>query len=99
GCGGTGRLGGAGWIRMAGVGGRAGERLTVTMPWRVSPKAVPPTVASQEHRLAPYVNAIALCVLLLALSAGALRIVVRHRRRQLGADSPAPAEMTLEDVR
>ena len=68
------------------------------MPWRVSPKAVPPTVARQEHRLAPYVNAVALCVLLLALSAGVQRIVVRRRRRQPGPDSPAPAEI-LEDVR
>jgi hypothetical protein len=68
------------------------------MPWHVSPKAVPPTVARPEHRLAPYVNAIALCVLLLALSAGVQRIVVRRRRRQPDSDSPAPAEI-LEDVR
>jgi hypothetical protein len=61
---------------------------------------VPPTVARQEHRLAPYVNAVALCVLVLGLSAGVWRIVVRRRRlRQLDTDSPAPAEMTLEDVR
>jgi hypothetical protein len=79
---------------------RAGERLTVTMPWRVSPKAAPPTVARQEHRLAPYVNAVALCVLLLALSAGVQRIVVRRRRhRQLDTHQPAPAEMIPEDVR
>ncbi len=69
------------------------------MPWRVSPKAVPPTVAPQEHRLAPYVNTAALCVLLLALSVGVQRIVVRRRRRQPDTDSPAPAEMNLEDVR
>jgi copper transport protein len=97
---GTGRFGSAGPITITAVIRRAGERLTVTMPWRVSPKAVPPTVTRQEHRLAPYVNAIALCVLVLALSAGALLIVVRRRRsRQIDADSPAPAEMTLEDVR
>ena len=95
---GTGRLDSAGPITITAVVRRAGERLTVTMPWRVSPEAVPPTVARQEHRLAPYVNAVALCVLLLALSAGVQRIVVR-RRRQLDTDSPAPAEMNLEDVR
>jgi len=44
------------------------------------------------------VNAIALCVLLLALGTGVQRIVVRRRRRQPGTDSPAPAEI-LEDVR
>lgn len=95
---GTGRLDSAGPITITAVVRRAGERLTVTMPWRVSPEAVPPTVARQEHRLGPYVNAVALCVLLLALSAGVQRIVVR-RRRQLDTDSPAPAEMNLEDVR
>jgi copper transport protein len=97
---GTGRLDSAGPITITAVIRRAGERLTVTMPWRVLPRAAPPAVPRQEHGLAPYLNAIALCVLLLALSAGAQRIVARrHRRRQLGADSPAPAEMTLEDVR
>jgi hypothetical protein len=70
------------------------------MPWRVSPEAVPLTLARQEHRLAPYVNAVALCVLFLALSFGVQRIVVRRRgRRQLETDSPAPAEMLLEDAR
>jgi hypothetical protein len=79
---------------------RAGQRLTITMPWRVWPKAAPPAVTRQEHRLAPYVNAVALCVLLLALSAGVLRIVARRRRhRQPGTDSPSPAELTLEDAR
>ena len=96
---GTGRLDSAGPITITAVVRRAGERLTVTVPWRVSPKAVPPTVARQEHRLAPYANAVALCVLLLALSAGVQRIVVRRRRRRLGTDSPAPAETILEDVR
>jgi hypothetical protein len=78
---------------------RAGERLTVTMPWRVSPKAVPHTVARQEHGLAPYVNAVALCVLLLVLSVRVQRIVARRRHRQLDTGPPAPAEMTMEDVR
>jgi copper transport protein len=97
---GTGRLDSAGPITITAVVQRAGERLTVTMPWRVSPEAVPPAAARQEHRLAPYVNGVALCVLLLALSAGVQRIVVRRRRRrQLDTDSPAPAETTLEDVR
>jgi len=102
---GTGRLDSAGPITITAVALRAGERLTVTMPWRVSPKAVPPPVARQEHHLAPYVNVIALFVLLLALSAGVQRIVVRRRRRrQPDRDSPvpgepAPGEMNLEDVR
>jgi copper transport protein len=96
---GAGRLESAGPITITAVVRRAGERLTVTMPWRVSPKAVPPTAPRQEHRLAPYVNGVALCVLLAALSAGALRIVVRRRHRQLDLDSPAPAEMIPEDVR
>jgi copper transport protein len=95
---GTGRLDSAGPITITAVVWRAGEHVTVTMPWRVSPKAVPSAVARQEQRLAPYVNAVALCVLLLALSAGVLRLVVR-RRRPPGTDSPAPAEMNLEDVR
>jgi hypothetical protein len=70
------------------------------MPWRVSPRAVPPTVARQGHRLAPYLNAVALCVLVLALSASVQRIVVRRpSRRQLGTGPPASAEKTLEDVR
>ena len=68
------------------------------MPWRVSPKAVPPTVHRPEYRLAPYLNAVALCVLLLALSAGVQRTVVRRRRR-LDTDSSAPAEMIPEDAR
>jgi copper transport protein len=96
---GTGRLDSAGPITITAVVRRAGERLTVTMPWRVSPKAAPPTVAPQEHRLAPYVNVIALCVLLLALGVGVQRIVVRRRRRQLDSDSIAPAETILEDAR
>jgi len=95
---GTGRLDSAGPITITAVVRRAGEQLTVTVPWRVSPKAVPPKVARPEHRLAPYVNAVALCVLLLALSVGVLYIVAR-RRRPPGTDSPASAEMNLEDVR
>jgi copper transport protein len=97
---GTARLDSAGPITITAVIRRAGDRLTVTVPWRVSPKAAPHAVARQEHDLAPYVNALALCVLLLALSAGAQRIVVRRRRRRrLDTDSPAPAEMILEDTR
>jgi copper transport protein len=96
---GTGRLDSAGPITITAVVRRAGERLTVTMPWRVSPKAVPPTVPRQEHRLAPYLNVVALGLLLLALGAGVQRIVVRRRRRKPDTDSPAPEEMTLEDVR
>ena len=68
------------------------------MPWRLAPKAAPPKAPTQEHRLAPYVNAIALCVLLLALGVGVQRIVVHRRRRPPGLPSPAPAEI-LEDVR
>jgi len=98
---GTGRLDSAGPITIIADVRRAGERLTVTVPWRVSPKARPPAVAQQKHPLAPYANAAALCVLLLALSAGVGLSVVRRRRRRrrLGADSPAPAEATLEEVR
>src|SRR5215471_21742780 len=84
---GTGRLDSAGPITIIAVVRRAGDRLTVTMPWRVSPPAAPPAVARPEYRLAPYVNAVALCVFLLALSAGLLRTVVRRRhRRRPGTD-------------
>jgi copper transport protein len=96
---GTGRLDSAGPITIIAVVRRGGERLRVTMPWRVSPKAVPPTVPRPEYRLAPYLNAVALCVLLLALSVGVQRIVVLRRRRRLDTDSPAPAEMIPEDAR
>jgi copper transport protein len=97
---GAGRLDSAGPITISAVVRRAGERLTVTMSWRVSPGAVPQTVAGQERRLAPYVNGVALCVLVLALSACVQRIMVRRRRRrQLDTDSPAPAEMLPEDAR
>jgi copper transport protein len=96
---GTGRLDSAGPVMITAVVRRAGERLTVTVPWRVSAKTGPPTATRQEHRLAPYLDAVALCVLLLALSAGVLRIVVRRRRRQPDADSPVPAETILEDAR
>jgi copper transport protein len=97
---GTGRLDSAGPITITAVVRRAGERLSVTVPWRVSPKAVPPAVARPEQRLAPYVNAVALGLLVLALGVGAQRFVVRRRRRRrLDPDSPAPAETTLEDVR
>ena len=99
---GTGRLDSAGPIAITAVVRRAGERLTVTVPWRVSPGAGPPAVARPELPLAPYANSAALCVLLLALGAGARLIVVRRRRRhrrRLGTDSPAPAEVTLEEVR
>jgi copper transport protein len=95
---GAGRLGPAGPAKITVAIRRAGQRLTVTMPWRLAPKAAPPKAPTQEHRLAPYVNAIALCVLLLALGAGLQRIVVHRRRRQPGTPSPAPAEI-LEDVR
>jgi len=97
---GTGRLDSAGPITIIAVVRRAGDRLTVTMPWRVSPPAAPPAVARPEYRLAPYVNAVALCVFLLALSAGLLRTVVRRRhRRRPGTDSPVPTEIILEDTR
>jgi copper transport protein len=95
---GAGRLGPAGPIKITVAIRRAGDRLTVTMPWHLSPKAAPPAVPTQEHHLAPYVNVIALCVLLLALGAGVQRIVVHRRRRQPGLPSPAPAEI-LEDAR
>jgi copper transport protein len=96
---GTGRLDSAGPITITAVIRRAGERLTVTIPWRVSPKAIPPKAPPQDHRLAPYANAAALCVLVLALGVGVQRIVVRRRRRQPDTDEPAPAESILEDVR
>jgi copper transport protein len=97
---GTGRLDSAGPITITAVVRRAEERITVTIPWRVSPKAAPPTVARPEYRLAPYVDAVALCVLVLALIVGALWIVVwRRRRRRLDTDSPAPAEIIMEDAR
>src|SRR5262249_12183678 len=97
---GTRRLDSAGAITITAVIWRAGERQTVTMPWRVSPEALPPPVVPQEHRLAPYVNAVALCVLLLALSVGVQRIVVRRRRRRrLDRDTPAATETIMEDVR
>ena len=96
---GTGRLDSAGPITITAVIRRGGERVTVTMPWRVSPKATAPAVTSQEHRLAPYLNAAALCVLLLALGAGARRITMRRRRRPPDTDAPAPAETILEDAR
>src|SRR5262249_15358742 len=89
---GTGRLDSTGPITITAVIRRAGERRTVTIPWRVSPKPAPPAVTPQEHHLAPYLNAAALCVLLLALCAGALRLVVRRRRRPPDTDAPAPAE-------
>jgi len=96
---GAGRLGPAGPIKITAAIRRAGERLTVTMPWHLSPKAAPPKTPQQEHRLAPYANAIALCMLLLALALGVQRIVVHRRRRQQpGTGSPAPAEI-LEDAR
>jgi copper transport protein len=95
---GTGRLDSTGQITITAIVRRAGNRVTVTMPWRVSPKATPPAATPQEHRLAPYLNAAALCVLVLALGAGAQRIAVR-RRRQPDEDSPAPAETILEDAR
>src|SRR5262249_52375396 len=96
---GAGRLDSAGPITITAVLRRAGERLTVTVPWRVSPRAVAPIAARQEQRPPPYPNARALCVLFLALSVGAPRIVVRRRgRRPLDTASPAPAEI-LEDAR
>jgi len=96
---GTGRLGWAGPVTITAVVRRAGERLTVTVPWRVSPKAVPPRAPPQDHRLAPYANAAALCVLLLALGAGVLCIAVRRRRRPPDMDARAPAETIREDAR
>jgi len=96
---GTGRLDAAGPITITTVVRRAGKRVTVTIPWRVSPKAVPPAVTPQEHRLAPYLNAAAVCVLLLALVVGVQRIAARRRRRPPDADAPAPAETILEDAR
>src|SRR5262249_23009134 len=85
---GAGPLGQAGPVKITAAIRRAGERLTVTMPWHLSPKAAPLKAPPKAHRLAPYVNAIALCVLLLALGTGVQRIVVRRRRRQPAADSP-----------
>jgi copper transport protein len=96
---GTGRLDAAGPITITAVVRRAGERLTVTIPWRASPNAMPPSVTTQDHRLAPYLNAAALCVLLLGLGVGAQRIAVRRRRRQADTDSPVPAATIMEDAR
>jgi copper transport protein len=97
---GTAQLHSAGPVTVTAVVRRAGERLTVTVPWQVSAEPVLAASPRPDYRLAPYVNAIALGILLLALGAGVRLLAVRRKRQRFdAARPPAAEEMILEDVR
>jgi hypothetical protein len=70
------------------------------VPWQVSAEPVLAASPRPDYRLAPYVNAIALGILLLALGAGVRLLAVRRKRQRFdAARPPAAEEMILEDVR
>jgi copper transport protein len=96
---GTARLDSAGPVTITAVVRRDGQRLTVDVPWQVSTEPAPAVSPRPDYRLAPYVNAIALGLLLLALGAGARLLAVRHKRQQFDEAPPAAEERILEDVR
>jgi len=96
---GTAELDSAGPVTITAVIGRAGERLTVALPWQVSTEPVPAASPRPDYRLAPYVNVIALAILLLALGAGVRLLAVRRKRQRFDAAPPAATERILEDVR
>ena len=95
---GTAQLDSAGPVTITAVVRRDGQQLTVDVPWRVSTEPAPVVSPRLDYRLAPYVNAIALGLLLLALGAGVRLLAMRRKRQRLDAAQPA-AELILEDVR
>jgi copper transport protein len=95
---GTATLDSAGPVTITAVIRRAGQRLTVAIPWQVATEPVPVASPRPDYRLAPYVNAIALGLLLLALGTGVRLLAVRRKRQRFDAAPPA-AERILEDVR
>jgi copper transport protein len=97
---GTAQLDSTGPVTITAVVRRGGQRLTVTVPWQVSAEPVLAASPRPDYRLAPYVNAIALGILLLALGAGVRLLAVRRKRQRFdAARPPAAEEMILEDVR
>jgi copper transport protein len=96
---GTAELDSAGPVAITAVIRRAGQRLTVAVPWQVSAEPVPVASPRPDYRLAPYVNVIALAILLLALGAGVRLLTVRRKRQRFDAAPPAAADRILEDVR
>src|SRR4029453_3062656 len=96
---GAARLDSVGPVTITAVVRRDGQRLTVDVPWQVSTEPAPAVSPRPYYRLAPYVNAIALGLLLLALGAGARLLAVRHKRQQFDEVPPAAEERILEDVR
>jgi len=96
---GTAELDSAGPVTITAVIRRAGQRLTVAVPWHVSAEPVPVASPRPDYRLAPYVNVIALAILLLALGAGVRLLAVRRKRQRFDAAPPAATERILEDVR
>jgi protein-S-isoprenylcysteine O-methyltransferase Ste14 len=65
----------------------------------VAAEPAPVAEPRPDYRLAPYVNAIALGVLLLALGIVVRLLAVRRRRQRFDAARPPAAERILEDVR
>ena len=99
---GTGRLDQAGRLRLTTVVRRAGKRLAVPLSWWVG-SPLPPQQAAPApgRRLAPYVDGIALSLLVGALALGGWRLVLaRRRRRQVDlARQPHSPERVLEGMR
>jgi copper transport protein len=108
---GTGRLERAGNLRLQAVIRRSGKRLAVPFSWWVGPPVEPPSAArptspDRGRRLAPYVDGIAVSLLVGALGVGAGWLVLARRRRRrpppvIPAAVPAqkPPERVLKGVR
>jgi hypothetical protein len=76
---------------------RAGKRLNVSVPVQVS--SAVSTATARASRLAPYANATAVCLLVLASGVGVVVLNRRRRRRPLVEAPPQVAEPILEEVR
>ena len=99
---GTGRLEQAGRLRLTTVVRRAGTRLSAPFSWWVGSPLPPHQAApASGRRLAPYVDGIALSLLVGALALGGWRLVLARRRRRLIdlTRQPHSPEHVLEGMR
>jgi copper transport protein len=98
---GTGRLDRTGRLRLTTVVQRGGKRLAVPLSWWVGSAPSPrPAEPAAGRRLAPYVDGIALSLLLAgALAVGARWLLaVRRRRRPVDVAQPTRPERVLEGM-
>jgi copper transport protein len=87
-------------VRLTTIVHRAGQRYTIALPWQPDPAAGQPVATTGE--LAPYLNALALTVLVAAVAIGLSWLVVS--RRAVPAEPPPitsaePADLVQEGYR